>query len=233
MNMLLPYMPPTSIPPQVLLSARLGTIARVVGTAIEEWRRFGHQVMHGGTMTQRGHGETDAGYRQRVGLYWRHGVGIANRDGATTVTVKGKRIRPAWSAAFISYVMRTAGVSEIDCPRDQRHMGYIHFAVTNMVRADPDEKYYGHRVHEYAPKVGDLVGYSRTKWVNYQAAVDQDKGESHADIVVYTRQGSIGVIGGNVKDSVTLKILRTDAQGKMADTTYNWFVVLENRLPLT
>lgn len=81
-------------------------------------------------------------------------------------------------------------------------------------------------------KVGDLIGYANSKWGNYNAAIRQDKWGSHTDIVVYTRRGSLGVIGGNVGDSVTLKILRTDGRDMLADRAYKWFVVLENRLPL-
>ena len=56
--------------------------------------------------------------------------------------------------------------------------------------------------------------------------------KSHGDIVVYVRPGEIGVIGGNVSDSVTLKTLKLDSAGYLVDKHDHWFVILENRLPL-
>jgi len=40
------------------------------------------------------------------------------------------------------------------------------------------------------------------------------------------------VIGGNVKDSVSLKTLRTDAEGKLIDKSYRWFVVMAPTVPV-
>ena len=40
---------------------------------------------------------------------------------------------------------------------------------------------------------------------------------SHSDLVVAVRPGEIDVIGGNVRDSVTRKTLRTNGQGQLAD----------------
>ncbi len=160
--------------------------------------------------------------------YWKVGLGIEGRDGRTS----DKSIKH-WSAAFISYCMRAGGVTERQFPRCQRHMGYIHFAVNNLRSGDPDEAFSGHRVENYSPKAGDLLGFSMQKWVDYKAAIRQARGRSHTDMVAFVRPGMIGVIGGNVQNGVTLRLLKTNSQGRVIDDSSRFFVVLENRLPMS
>ena len=52
---------------------------------------------------------------------------------------------------------------------------------------------------------------------------------SHTDLVVATRPGEIDVIGANVMDSVTLKTLKLNSLGHIADQTHAWFAVLKLR----
>ena len=70
--------------------------------------------------------------------------------------------------------------------------------------------------------------------VTYDTAVGNDYA-SHVDIVVATRDGEIDVIGGNVEQSVTLRTLQVDPEGKLinpddGDETDDFFVVIDNRL---
>src|SRR5689334_1372459 len=100
--LLLPH-PPQNVSSQLdLASARPATVHRILWVAIREWSAFGGTVLHAGHYHRRGHRETDAGYYQKVGTYWRQGTG-QHLDGRDTGT--------PWSATFISYVMRTAGVA--------------------------------------------------------------------------------------------------------------------------
>jgi hypothetical protein len=134
-------------------------------------------------------------------------------------------------ATFISYVMREAGVTDKQFKRATAHAKYIHFAMQN--RALPGAAFVGRRLNEYRPKEGDLVCAARDgSGITFDKAVKQDAYKSHSDIVVYVRPGEIGTIGGNVGDSVTLKILTTDPGGFLNDRTAKWFAILENRLPL-
>jgi hypothetical protein len=56
---------------------------------------------------------------------------------------------------------------------------------------------------------------------------------SHTDVVVTTRSDEIEVIGGNVSQSFTKKILRRDAvTGKLSDRSHPWFVVMKRRQPV-
>jgi hypothetical protein len=85
---------------------------------------------------------------------------------------------------------------------------------------------------EYRPKEGDLVCYWRTKHpMSYERAAQERKYEAHTDIVVYVAPDEIGVIGGNVSDSVTLSILRLGGAGFLSKD-HHLFAVMENRLPV-
>lgn len=54
---------------------------------------------------------------------------------------------------------------------------------------------------------------------------------SHSDLVVAVRPGEIDVIGGNVSDTVLMKTVPIDAQGRIADQTLPWFAVLRRQVP--
>ena len=75
-----------------------------------------------------------------------------------------------------------------------------------------------------AAVLGDLVGYARQGGItfDYQPLTYA----SHTDLVVAVRPREIDVIGGNVKDSVSLKTVATDDQGRIVDKNQRWFVVM-------
>lgn len=219
----LPLMPPTTLDPRSLQQAGPATIGRIVAVLLDEWRRFGHQVVVGSTIHHRGRHETERGFDRRIGLFWRYGTGL-RYDGDDT--------DQAWSAAFISYVMRRAGVPDHLFPRSRRHSTYIHYAQQNTKAADPDALFVAHRLTEYRPKPGDLVAYTRAGRADYDRYVERARYKSHTDIVTYVRPGEIGVIGGNVKNSVSLKRVEIGAGGRVTDDRHKWFAVIENRLPL-
>jgi hypothetical protein len=83
------------------------------------------------------------------------------------------------------------------------------------------------------PQVGDLVAYSRVPGTNAARAArlfhSTASYPSHSDLVVATGPGFIEVIGCNVRDSVTLKRLPTNAAGHIADAVHAWFAVLKLR----
>jgi hypothetical protein len=222
--MVLPH-PPQSVRSQVDLAfARPGTIHRILWVALQEWSYFGGEVQSHGHTLRGGKHEADAGFYQRVGEYWRYGTG-QNLDGRDTDV--------PWSATFISYVMRKAGVNNKDFPRATAHSKYIHAAIRNRLANGPGAAFVGRRVTEYRPKEGDLVCASRAgSNMTYDKAAKQDAYKSHSDIVVYARPFEIGVIGGNVDDAVTLTIYNLGAGGFLTDKSRQWIAILENRLPL-
>lgn len=189
--------------------------------ARQEWIRFGEQTIDiDGKLVKKGGQEADEEFYLRVGDYWKEGVDL---------DLTGKDTDEPWSAAFISWVMKQAGMGERFSYSDW-HATYIRNSILARRRNDPSFAYWGYRLNERAPQVGDLVGYARQGGINfdYQPTVYA----SHTDLVVAVRPGEIDVIGGNVKDSVTLKTLRTDAEGKLIDKNYRWFVVMAPTVPV-
>jgi hypothetical protein len=219
----LPHITPAVVDLVDLYTSRPGTIHRILYVALQEWSYFGGtNVTKGHRHT--GHKETEKGFYQRIGTYWKYGTG-------TNLT--GKDTDFPWSAAFISFVMRTAGVTHAQFPGATAHSRYIHFALQNRVHNTPGAAFVGRRLTEYKPKVGDLVCTSREGAnMTFDKAIKQKDYTSHCDIVVYVWPGEIGTIGGNVSDSVAMKILKIGAGGFLTDKTAPWFAILENRLPL-
>jgi hypothetical protein len=188
---------------------------KALNIANQEWVRFGHQSIDAdGKMVKKGGRESEDDYYMRVADYWKQGV---DRD------LTGKDTHVPWSAAFISWVMKEAGMGDRFSYSDW-HATYIRNSILARRRNNRDFAYWGYRLSERAPQVGDLVGYARQGGIkyDYQPTVYS----SHTDLVVAVRPGEIDVIGGNVKDSVTKKTLKTDPEGKLIDKHYRWFVVM-------
>jgi chitosanase len=188
---------------------------KALDIANQEWARFGHQTIDAnGKMVKKGGQENEQDYYMRVADYWKQGV---DRD------LTGKDQHEPWSAAFISWVMKEAGMGDTFSYSDW-HATYIRNSILARRANDPNFAYWGYRLSERAPQVGDLVGYARQGGIeyDYQPTVYS----SHTDLVVAVRPGEIDVIGGNVKDSVSKKTLTTDAEGKLVDKQYRWFVVM-------
>ena len=138
----------------------------------------------------------------------------------------------AWSAAFISYVMRTAGAGG-RFPYAPSHFVYIDIAKDMKIGRATDWVIVAERLDEYAPAPGDLICYSREKRPVKYEQLPQRHFAAHCDIVVTSGSGQIGVIGGNVFNAVTMKHVPVMADGRLADTRghvldtrYPWFVGL-------
>lgn len=190
-------------------------IDRALEIARQEWDRFGNQTIDiEGTLVKKGGQENEEGYYMRVADYWKEGV---DRD------LTGKDTHEPWSAAFISWVMKKAGMGERFSYSDW-HAHYIRNSIRHRRVKDKSFAFWGYRLSERAPQVGDLVGYARQNGVSYD--YQPTVYSSHTDLVVAVRAGEIDVIGGNVKNSVSLKTLRTDENGFLIDKNYRWFVVM-------
>ncbi|MBV1798939.1 DUF2272 domain-containing protein [Siccirubricoccus sp. G192] len=145
---------------------------------------------------------------------------------ATTISVAaswsediGLYAYPAWSAAFISAVVRRAGIPESDLPSSARHAHYIDAVLARAI-ADPQ----GARFHPYAPedrapRSGDLLCADRspvplTHWSMRLAEAGRPR-PMHCDVVVRNGPGVVEVVGGNVQDMVVLRRLPGDAVGRV------------------
>jgi hypothetical protein len=179
-----------------------------------------------------------------VGVYWWLGLGNDEREARWT----GKHDETgaefaasedsgyAWSAAFISYVMRLAGAGA-RFPYSSRHSDYINAAVNGPGTKRHDWVVSTERLETYAPEAGDLICMGRRENSGLRFD-DLPAGPflAHCDIVVAAVPGTIGVVGGNVDDAVTMKHVPLTPEGRLAtadgsvlDPRYPWFVVLRVR----
>jgi len=215
--------------------------AAAVAIALREWRVFGQPVDDDPPDTRPPPQPQDKPERQealwqRVGEYWYLGqdadrpeaewTGMHNQHGDEFPADEDSSY--AWSAAFISYVMRTAGAAN-RFPYSPAHHTYIDLARTNAgvwaVTALPPET--------YAPALGDLICLARAKRPLRYADLPAGDFAAHCDIVVGVAAGMLSVLGGNVDDAVTMKHVPTTAAGTLAepdgtvvDSRYPWLTVL-------
>lgn len=228
-----PVQPPqVQTQPQKSTAAELSEIKKeIISTAKREWDFFGRQtvVLDGDeeSIPHVGKWEDDEeAYVYRVNWYWR----AVGKPG-----LNGKDCRQPWSAAFISWIMREAGVPEYQFARAEAHWSYLTRIVADA--GDPYAAFAPRSVDEYSPMPGDLICATRG---NPEAApipgedfrsVLQDHTKLHCDIVVERGGDTLAAIGGNVRNSVSKTLLKLDLNGLVRPTQRRpWFMVLENRL---
>ncbi len=225
-----PPEPPLSYPP----SAR----ERMLRIASAEWEDWGRQTSEA---PANGVAESDPRNFPRVLAYWQavpEGSGpIARnralfRDGSPDLWRE-----PAWSAAFVSYVMRGAGVGAREFPPSAAHAFYLDALIADAQRFPATAPFLPYEVAERAPRVGDLVCADRSaaplaSWRDRAAEAGRFR-PMHCDIVVRVTAGAVEAIGGNVRDAVTLSRFATDPSGRLLPRgpgQPTWFAILENRL---
>ena len=234
------------IPPFARLPYERFAREAAVAIALREWRLFDRPVQDaapgtGPLLALDQKPERLAGLWQRVGEYWWLGpdADAAERDwtgkhdGHGTVFPPDEDGRHAWSAAFISYVMRMAGAGS-RFPYSGSHSDYINQARDASLGRVSSPAVRAERPDLYAPRLGDLICYGRgrgraVRFEDLPAAYFP----SHCDIVAGVEPGQLSVVGGNVEDAVAMKHVPTTADGKLAgpdevpvDTRYPWFVVV-------
>jgi hypothetical protein len=181
------------------------------------------------------------GLWQRVGEYW--WLGLDANDPARRWTGKhdatGQAFPAAddgefaWSAAFVSYVMRIAGAGR-SFPYAASHSVYIDAAREVSLGRRRDVALSAEPPERYAPTLGDLVCFGRGSAGDLKfAELPAGRFASHCAIVVATDPGRLSVIGGNVDDEVALTHVPVTAEGLLAgpdgnsiDPRYPWAVVL-------
>ncbi|HTR17624.1 MAG TPA: DUF2272 domain-containing protein [Acetobacteraceae bacterium] len=216
--------------------------ADAIAIALREWRLFGRPVDDDPPDSRppplpEDKPERMAGLWERVGEYWwisqypdaREVAWTGMHNGAGNVFPADQDGSYAWSAAFISYVMRIAGAGD-RFPYSANHSTYINAAAagtSSVLRAQPPQT---------APDLGDLIctGRGNSHGLRFASLPTAYGFPSHCDIVVGKRPGMLTVIGGNVDDAVTVKHVPTTPDGALAmpdgtvvDTRYPWLVVLK------
>ncbi|WP_426409474.1 DUF2272 domain-containing protein [Bradyrhizobium ganzhouense] len=199
-------------------------VRQAAAIALGEWEKFGNQTydIHGHA-THVGQKEGETPQYQYVGEYWRVGV---NND-----TLTGRDHSVPWSAAFISWVMRTAGAGDRFVYSPQ-HSVYIFRAIKDLLQGKPQAGFYCYQLQEWKPQVGDLVCWARQAGIDYQ---HQNGGDyaGHCDLVVEVNGDQVQIVGGNVGDSVTKRPLALNAGGYLQPTTQggeNLFGIMRCRI---
>ena len=206
-----------------------------VAVAMDEWRLWGNRVDDTGgagyVQTDATMGERQPGLWQRVGEYWWEGMNAGDptsrwtgkHDGAGYVFPVPENGQYAWSAAFISYVMRIAGAGP-DFPYAPDHATYINAAASHQAHGLLDAE----DPASYAPRLGDLACFPRGDASNLTFAdlPTANSFPAHCGIIVGVGAGAVSIVGGNVDDAVTMEHLQTNAAGELQDNRENWFVVL-------
>lgn len=194
----------------------------LVSACLTELARF-----ENGTRT-----ETQDPQFRHVGEYWQS-IGI-NFDGRTVQDGE----RPAWSSAFVSFVVRKAGAGD----RFRYAQAHCHYTFKSMELADGIQNGHGYRAHRpetRAPRVGDIIVAGRASAAGF--TYDQAKMTfiadsffpSHGDIVVDVTDAGVVTIGGNVTtDTVGRRTRRTRADGTLRNLVVGgrerpWIAVLE------
>ena len=214
--------------------------------AKQEWRLFGQLVYDDPPRTGSDPESNDnpnrpPGVWERIGEYWWLGQDASRRE--STWTGMHDESRPgnrrtgvtdyyAWSAAFISYVMRTAGAGA-RFPYAPSHYIYINLAKDMKLGRTSGWVMVAERVDAYAPIPATSSVSARGKRPLTYEKLPARRFTAHCDIVVSREKEQISVIGGNVNHAVTMKHVPVTADGRLADsgdrvldTRYPWFVVL-------
>lgn len=227
------------IPPYARLPYQPFSRDAAVQIALREWRAFGSVVLvpHEELPYD---AERSEGLWQRVGDYWWQGLPMGAEDqGFTGMHTQNGQVFPAsqdgnyaWSAAFISYVMRMAGAAH-RFPYAPDHADYINAAKEHAMGQLPGLVITAERPETYAPQVGDLVCMWRGTHAIRFDDLPTGRFPSHCDIVTAVSPGVIDGIGGNVDNTVGLWHIPVTADGHLAnpdgtvvDPDHPWFVVL-------
>lgn len=202
----------------------------MVTLATREWVYFGRQnVVYSGGEESIPHvgmwEDEDAGRIARVNEYWR----AAGRPG-----LSGRNCQEPWSAAFMSWLMQQAGVSDYQFPSAPAHWVYL----GKLIReSDIPGRYFVPRgIGAYRPQPGDIICASQEVPRTFALAGEVpswmlENARAHCDLVVKADGRTLEAIGGNVRNSVSKSILELDGNGHLQPVPRRpWFIVLENRL---
>jgi hypothetical protein len=205
-----PVATPTAAP---AITARVDPrIAEAVRIARAEYQRWGQGTKHE---------SKDPEMRATLVGYWKT---VVSERGAQSAYDN----RSAWSAAFISWVMKQAGYTKDEFRFAASHSTYIAAGKAAAAKND-SARFRTYRLNDPAhgrPQVGDLVCRDRSDGgkgcggTTYDTIVGGSS-KTHCDLVVEVASDHIMVIGGNVSGprcprdgcTVNIKRVKLDASG--------------------
>ena len=170
--------------------------------------------------------EMDPRLRKTLQDYWKTGVGRSVSE--QQLGDRAFQNANPWSAAFISWLMKTAGAGNA-FKYSGYHSAYTRAAIDNRL-ANNSNPFKAYRTTEIAPQVGDLVCTGRA---GSGATYDNVRPpmQTHCDIVTEAQPGRIAIVGGNVGDSVKQRPLKTDAGGRIVTPGYFSVIRVEGGQP--
>ncbi|MBZ9603314.1 DUF2272 domain-containing protein [Phyllobacterium chamaecytisi] len=186
--------------------------SQAISRATNEWNFFGNQQYDvDGRAIKIGRKEQEDGFYQRIGVYW--------LDGTGTHGVDGLNIGMPWSAAFTSWIMKMSG-AEDRFRYSTLHAVFIYQAIRDRLSSREAAGYWGWRLNEQKPAVGDIVCWGREPGIDYD---NQQQGNyhGHSDIVVSVEADKVWIIGGNVGNSVTKRPLPLRPDGYLFPIVVN------------
>lgn len=233
--------PDAHVPPFAKVPYQAFSRQAVVAIALREWRLFGSRVLEE-DIALPARLERAPGLWQRVGEYWWLGLNAdapevgwtGKHDGHGREFPPSQDGAYAWSAAFVSYIMRIAGAGR-RFPYSADHATYINAAKREALGEDRRWLVTAERPDAYAPVSGDLIcrGRGRASGLRYADLPTGGLFPAHCDIVVGIEPGRLAVVGGNVVDGVTLRFVPVGPDGRLAgadgavlDPANPWMAVL-------
>lgn len=231
--------PDAHAPPFARVPYEAFSRTNAVAVAMDEWRLWGMRVDDSGgagyVKEDATMGERQPGLWERIGEYWWEGMNASEPEASWTGKHNGQgKVFPAaadgdyaWSAAFISYVMRIAGAGP-KFPYAPDHATYINYAARAAKGEVHDPLLIAENPATYTPSLGDLVCFPRgsAHGLTFEDLPTAYAFPAHCGIVVASGNDEISVVGGNVDDAVTMEHLHTNDQGELSGNMENWFVVL-------
>lgn len=247
--------PPAVEPPPIPYPA--SARERLVRIALAEWEEWGRQFTDhtgrvSGAPAQEGRTEDNIDAFPALVAYWSAVPGreeTIERNSARLRSLEGTAFASAplwtdvpWSAAFLSFVLRSAGYAAFDVPAVDAHWVLVDHLVRRAERFPGRAPFVPHAPSSHAPRPGDLLCATRAA-ARFRYASPEDRAREsgravpmHCDIVVSTRDGVIEAIGGNLGDAVRMSLLPADGDGRLVATAPPgapalpaWFVIFENR----
>lgn len=199
---------------------------RMIQLARDEWLLFGQtrwQTIDGQPALARPPGPVldESSRLSRVLMYW---------YAVTDKPIFGHQgeLRP-WSAAFLGWLARSAGMDASAWPSSVLHWDAIDAALRGTQRfAAADAR-------QVAVQPGDVACAPRSTpeqpgFAQQASFAAMPRGPYHCEIVVAVRAGQADLIGGNVQDTVALSTAALDARGCLVATPARpWVVVLAQR----
>ncbi|WP_137926037.1 DUF2272 domain-containing protein [Cupriavidus sp. 2SB] len=139
----------------------------------------------------------------------------------------------AWSAVFISWVMRRAGLDNDQFLTGQSHSMYVVDARDGIL---PRPAFHVEPLPAL-PRPGDMIcaGRGRDKYIDDPADIGFGTTPMHCDIVVEVDRAAkvVKAIGGNVQQSVSMDVIDLNDAGQLDGFTNShlpWLLILRNDL---